>query len=158
MTTAGEEIAALRQLVDANDRRISDLLAEREARYAERYEAALREARSAAEAAATAIAKSDTEVERRFSIANEWRASINDVIATRLSRDEYERAHGALADKIDETNTRVLRIEGRASGIGASVSTMIAVGALIVSVVFGIVNFSRTEPPAPPASAAPNRP
>ena len=158
-----DTLVSLRQLIDDNDRRINDLLAEKEhringlmqerdLRFQQRFEATTTEARVAVQVAKEAVDKAEAGVERRFSIANEWRASINDVITTRLSRDEYLTAHRAMVDKIDAATARLLTIEGRSNGIGASLGVILSVGALLISLIIGSVgmlNYLRDQPKTP---------
>jgi hypothetical protein len=158
-----DTLVSLRQLIDDNDRRINDLLAEKEhringlmqerdLRFQQRVEATTTEARVAAQVAKEAVDKAESGIERRFSIANEWRASINDVITTRLSRDEYLTAHRAMVDKIDAATARLLTIEGRSNGIGVSLGVILSVGALLISLIIGSVgmlNYLRDQPKTP---------
>jgi hypothetical protein len=132
---------SLRQLIDANDRRLNDIMDERDTRYQQRFDATLSEAQKSVAVAKDALDKAEASIERRFNIANEWRGSINDVIGTRLSRDEFLSAHQGLADKIDDTTRRVLTIEGRSSGIGASLSVVASVAALMISLILGGITF-----------------
>jgi cell pole-organizing protein PopZ len=145
-----DTLISLRRLIHDNDRRISDILNERDLRYQQRFEATAGEARVAAATAKNAVDKADRAIEKRFNITNEWRSSINDVISTRLSRDEYQSAHTALTEKLDDVTARILRVEGRSSGIGTSLGVILSVGALLISIIFGtlgIINIARTPPP-----------
>ena len=158
-----DTLVSLRQLIDDNDRRINDLLAEKEhringlmeernLRFQQRFEATTLEARVAAQVAKESVDKAEAGIERRFNIANEWRASINDVITTRLSRDEYLAAHKTVAEKIDAATARILTIEGRSTGIGASLGVILSVGALLISLIFGslgMLNYLRDQPKTP---------
>jgi hypothetical protein len=139
--TEHDTLGSLRQLIEANDRRINDILNERDSRYQQRFEAALAESQKSVAAAKDATDKAEAAIERRFSIANEWRGSINDVIGTRLSREEFQQAQTGVLSKIDDATRRVLTIEGRSSGIGSSLSVVFSAVALLISLIFGTLTF-----------------
>jgi len=57
-----------------------------------------------------------------------------------------------MVDKIDATTARILTIEGRSNGIGASLGVILSVGALLISLIFGSVgmlNYLRDQPKTP---------
>jgi hypothetical protein len=66
---------------------------------------------------------------------NEWRGSINDVITTRLSREEHEASRKPLSDKLDDAIARIGRIEGRGVGMSTIVSSSLTVLALLALLV-----------------------
>jgi hypothetical protein len=147
-----DTLVSLRQLIDDNDRRINDLLAEKEHRINGLMEERDLRFQQRFEATTLSVDKAESGIERRFNIANEWRASINDVITTRLSRDEYLAAHKTMVEKIDAATARILTIEGRSNGIGASLGVILSVGALLISLIFGslgMLNYLRDQPKTP---------
>jgi hypothetical protein len=55
-----------------------------------------------------------------------------------------------MVDKIDATTARILTIEGRSNGIGASLGVILSVGALLISLIFGslgMLNQPKTPQP-----------
>jgi hypothetical protein len=71
---------------------------------------------------------------------NEWRGSINDVITTRLSREEHEASWKPISDKLDDVIARIGKIEGRGVGMSTIVSSSITVLALLAMLAFGILS------------------
>lgn len=149
-----DTIETLRLSIDANDRRMNDILIsrdiifqERDTRYEQRYSAAVQAINLAVESARAAADKAETSVERRFGLTNEWRATTNDVISTRLSRDEYASSHGSLTTKIDDLTARVLMIEGQRGGIGSSITTIMMITSILLALGLGIINLMRNSPP-----------
>jgi hypothetical protein len=71
---------------------------------------------------------------------NEWCGSINDVITTRLSREEHEASWKPISDKLDDVIARIGKIEGRGVGMSTIVSSSITVLALLAMLVFGILS------------------
>ena len=51
---------------------------------------------------------------------NQWRGAVGDLVATRMSRDEYALAHRNLVDKVDAVSSRLDRHEGGSKGVGSS--------------------------------------
>ena len=52
--------------------------------------------------------KAQASTEKRFESVNEFRAQLNDQAATFLPRSEYQVQHGAIVDKVDAENKRML--------------------------------------------------
>jgi hypothetical protein len=71
---------------------------------------------------------------------NEWRGSINDVITTRISRDEHEASRKPLSDKLDDAIARIGKIEGRGVGMSTIISSSLTVLALLALLVFGVLS------------------
>jgi hypothetical protein len=71
---------------------------------------------------------------------NEWRGSINDVITTRLSREEHEASRKPLSDKLDDAIARIGKIEGRGVGMSTIVGSSLTVLALLALLVFGVLS------------------
>jgi hypothetical protein len=70
---------------------------------------------------------------------------------------EYSSAYDALNDKIEEVGGRIKVIEGKSTGIGTSLGVVMAVSALLISLIFGAINFTRStsEMVHPPMLQAP---
>ena len=81
-----------------------------------------------------------TAAEKLADKQNEWRGSINDVITTRLSREEHEASRKPLSDKLDDAIARIGRIEGRGVGMSTIVSSSLTVLALLALLVFGVLS------------------
>jgi hypothetical protein len=71
---------------------------------------------------------------------NEWRGSINDVITTRISREEHEASRKPLSDKLDDAIARIGKIEGRGVGMSTIVGSSLTVLALLAILVFGVLS------------------
>jgi hypothetical protein len=84
--------------------------------------------------------------------ANEWRGALSDLTTRMLTRDEYDRAHHGLIEKIDaqmilvgqrvdSVSGRVLLTEGKSSGISSSLTTILIIVGLLISLLgFGAVH------------------
>ena len=98
-----------------------------------------------------AVEKAETLATDRAKTQNEWRGSLNDVIATRLSREEYLLQHGTLVDKHDALERRhdadllvvrqaLSRIEGRGIGANATMVWLFVGLAAAISVITLIID------------------
>jgi hypothetical protein len=150
-------LESLRLLIEANDRRLSDLMAERDLRYHERHKASRDAVNMALETSKDAITKAETAYEKRFDSNNEWKETFSELSGRMVTRTEYSTAHEAMKDKIEEVGGRVKTIEGKSSGIGASLGVVMGVAALMISLAFGAINFMRSTPEMihPPVLQAP---
>lgn len=103
------------------------LLTEMDLRYQQRFDAqtrALEAALLAAEkavgtaltAAEKAVNKAEFAAEKRFEGVNEFRGQLSDYQAMLLPRNEYNSAHQALVDKINDLSSRVDKTEGTTKG------------------------------------------
>src|SRR6266853_3081824 len=81
-----------------------------------------------------------TAAEKMADKQNEWRGSINDVITTRISREEHEASRKPLSDKLADAIARIGKIEGRGVGMSTIVSSSLTVLALLAMLVFGILS------------------
>ena len=91
-------------------------------------------------AAKEALAESKAAADKVADKQNEWRGSINDVITTRISREEHEAARKPLSDKLDDAIARIGKIEGRGVGMSTIVSSSLTVLALLALLVFGVLS------------------
>ena len=91
-------------------------------------------------AAKEALSEAKAAAEKLADKQNEWRGSINDVITTRISRDEHEASRKPLSDKLDDAIARIGRIEGRGVGMSTIVSSSLTVLALLALLVFGVLS------------------
>jgi vacuolar-type H+-ATPase subunit E/Vma4 len=122
--------------VDAADK---ELLTERDRRYEQQFEA-IREATAAALASAKeAVAKAESANERRFESVNEFRAQLNDMIASLISKDVAEARFKALETMVRDVNDRLNRMKGREDGISVVGAIVVAVPTLIVGVVGALI-------------------
>lgn len=94
-----------------------------------------------------AVEKAERATELRFDSVNEFREQLNDQQRTFLPRLEYEQAHQALINRVNELTTRVSEREARAEG---RVETWPIVFGIIgvIGIVFTIFMafFKRSEP------------
>ena len=147
----------LQLLIDANDRRVNDLMTERDLRDLQRYEASRDALHAALGCAKEAIDKADAAYEKRFDNINQWKQTFSELSGKMVTRMEYSSSYEALKDKIEEASGRIKIIEGKSTGIGASISIVMAVAALLISLMFGAINFARSTPEMvhPPMLQAP---
>lgn len=138
--------AYIERLISEHDRRFTDLMAAKDLRDGQRFDAqqlALRDALAAQEKAVntalmnaqTAVQKAEMAAERRFEAQNEFRAQLGDQARTFLPRLEYDRAHIDLVERVDKLDKRVGDASARRSGLVEGWGYL--VGAL--GVIFAIV-------------------
>ena len=87
-----------------------------------------------------ALSEAKTAAEKLADKQNEWRGSINDVITTRISREEHEASRKPLSDKLDDAIARIGKIEDRGVGMSTIVSSSLTVLALLALLVFGVLS------------------
>jgi len=86
------------------------------------------------------LVEAKTAAEKLADKQNEWRGSINDVITTRMSREEHEASRKPLSDKLDDAIARIGKIEGRGVGMSNIVSSSLTILALLAMLVFGVLS------------------
>ena len=150
-------VETLQLLIEANDRRLNDLMAERDLRHQQRYQASSDALDSALGCAKDAITKAEAAYEKRFDNTNQWKQTFSELSGKMVTRMEYSSAYDALKDKIEDVSGRIKVIEGKSTGIGTSVGVVMAVAALLISLMFGTINFMRSTPEIahPPMFPAP---
>jgi homoserine kinase len=104
------------------------VLAERDIRYQQRFEAQTKAIDAALSSAEKAVTKAETATERRFEGVNEFRQTLSDQAATFISRVEY----AALEKRVTELATKQEKDTSRGEGIG--LSAKFVVGALTAAV------------------------
>ena len=139
-------VETLQLLIEANDRRLNDLMAERDLRHQQRYMASSEALDAALGCAKDAITKAEAAYEKRFDNTNQWKQTFSELSGKMVTRMEYSSAYDALKDKIEEVSGRIKVIEGKSTGIGASLGVVMAVAALLISLMFGAINFTRSTP------------
>ena len=139
-------LETLQLLIDANDRRLNDLMTERDLRDHQRYEASRNALDAALGCAKEAITKAEAAYEKRFDNTNQWKQTFSELSGKMVTRMEYSSASEALKDKIEEVSGRIKVIEGKSTGIGASLGVVMAVAALLISLMIGAINFARSTP------------
>src|SRR6266481_8297137 len=139
-------VETLQLLIGANDRRLNDLMAERDLRHQQRYEASCHALDSALGCAKDAITKAEAAYEKRFDNNNQWKQTFSELSGKMVTRMEYSSAYDALKDKIEEASGRIKVIEGKSTGIGASLGVVMAVAALLISLMIGAINLTRSTP------------
>ena len=95
---------------------------------------------TASTTAKEALAEAKMTADKMADKQNEWRGSINDVITTRISREEHEASRMPLSDKLDDAIARIGKIEGRGVGMSTIVSSSLTVLALLALLVFGVLS------------------
>src|SRR6266403_5036925 len=139
-------LETLQLLIDANDRRLNDLMTERDLRDLLRYESSRDALHAALGCAKEAITKAEAAYEKRFDNTNQWKQTFSELSGKMVTRMEFSSAYDALKDKIEDVGGRIKVIEGKSTGIGTSVGVVMAVAALLISLMFGAINFSRSTP------------
>src|SRR6266480_2021941 len=104
-------LETLQLLIDANDRRLNDLMTERDLRDLQRYEASREALQSALGCAKEAITKAEAAYEKRFDNTNQWKQTFSELSGKMVTRMEYSSAYEALKDKIEEVSGRIKIIE-----------------------------------------------
>ncbi len=111
----------LRDLVDARlaalEKRIDDV--------DDRAKEAIREARSTGQA---------QELRQ-----NEWRGTVNDLASKKAERDVVDTMMSAISDRINALSRTIDGMQGKSTGIGASVSVAISLASLAAVVIFEIL-------------------
>jgi hypothetical protein len=79
----------------------------------DRFEAIERALTTSYTTAKESLIDAKTDAEKVAEKQNEWRGSINDVITTRISREEHEASRRPLSDKLDDAIARIGKIEAR---------------------------------------------
>jgi hypothetical protein len=150
-------LETLQLLIEANDRRLNDLITERDLRYEQRYEASRDTLQASLGSAKEAIAKAEAAYEKRFDTNNEWNQTFSELSSKMVTRTEYSSSHEVVKDKINEVSGRIKVIEGKSTGVGTSLGVVMAVAALLLSLIFGAINFTRSTPEMvhPPVLQAP---
>jgi hypothetical protein len=150
-------LETLQLLIEANDRRLNDLITERDLRYEQRYEASRDALQASLGSAKEAIAKAEAAYEKRFDTNNEWKQTFSELSSKMVTRTEYSSGHEAVKDKINEVSGRIKVIEGKSTFVGTSLGVVMAVAALLLSLIFGAINFTRSTPEMvhPPVLQAP---
>jgi hypothetical protein len=72
-------VETLQLLIEANDRRLNDLMAERDLRHQQRYEASSEALDSALGCAKEAITKAEAAYEKRFDNTNQWKQTFSEL-------------------------------------------------------------------------------
>jgi len=121
-------------------------MAERDLRDHQRYESSRDALNAALGCAKEAITKAEAAYEKRFDNTNQWKQTFSELSGKMVTRMEYSSAYEALKDKIDEVSGRIKVIEGKSTGIGASLGVVLAVAALLISLMFGAISFTRSTP------------
>jgi hypothetical protein len=107
------------------------LLAAKDLRDEQRFEAQSSAIAAALLAAEKAVTKAETATERRFEGVNEFRQTLSDQAATFISRVEFEGQRDGSAERIRELTGRLDKIEGRSTGIGAGWAYLVGAVAVI---------------------------
>ena len=116
------------------------LLAAEANRTDDRFDAIERALTTSYNTAKESLVESKTAAEKLADKQNEWRGSINDVITTRISREEHEASRKPLSDKLDDAIARIGKIEGRGVGMSNIVSSSLTILALLAMLVFGVLS------------------
>lgn len=98
--------------------------------------ASQKEAVQAAMAASEkAISRADTAIEKRLESVNEFRGQQKDLIATLVTRNEYNQGHTALEEKVSDVASRLDKIQGTEKGIGIGWAVFLGTIAVLSSLV-----------------------
>jgi hypothetical protein len=153
-------LRTLRVLVEANDKRVGDLIAANDLRYQQRFlaqsealTAAFLAQKSAVDAALTAadraVIKAETASEKRFDAVNEFRQSLNDQSRLLMPRTECEQALMTLKESMAKLETSVSQRRDITAGVRegskdswATIIAIISLGATILMAFFYVTHWS----------------
>ena len=79
-------LETLQLLIDANDRRLNDLMTERDLRDLQRYEASRDALNAALGCAKEAITKAEAAYEKRFDNTNQWKQTFSELSGKMVTR------------------------------------------------------------------------
>lgn len=126
------------------------LLAEKDTRYQQRYEAQQLGIRDALAAAERANTKAETATEKRFDGVNEFRDQLRDQAATFMPRTETETIVRGLLEKIAAAEVRVTQhdvafstLGGRSAGLGDAWGYVVGAVGLAGAVIAIVLSFAR---------------
>lgn len=140
---------------------INVLLGERDRRYVEAVQSLREEVRTrddylerlaheraaqvqiAFNAAQTASDKADKAYEKRFEGQNEFRAQLSDQAATFMPRKEYDAAHAALVDKVNDMNLRMGQDAAHTTGIKDGWGYVLGAVGMLIGFAGLIIAFTR---------------
>jgi hypothetical protein len=105
-------------------------------------EAAKEAVAAALQGAKEAVTKAEAATEKRFDSVNEFRATLSDLMQTMMPRTEVESSLKSQAEKIDSAVARLDKAEGQRGISASTMTTMIAVAAILVSALLGANVFS----------------
>lgn len=91
------------------------------------------------DAAQIASAKADAAYEKRFEGQNEFRAQLSDQASTFMPRKEYDAAHAALVDKVNDMNLRMGQDVAMRGGGRTEKQDMRATVAFAISAVLAVL-------------------
>lgn len=74
---------------------------------------------------------------------NEWRATVNDISASKISRDEYDIAHQVLVEKISTLAARVDTSGGQHEGSSVTTAWGLAIIMAVIAAIPVIILLSR---------------
>jgi Flp pilus assembly protein TadB len=121
--------------IDTLRQHVTALLAEKDLRDQQRFEAQSSAIAAALLAAEKAVTKAEAANERRFEGVNEFRQTLSDQAATFISRVEFDAQRKAYEDRVRELAARVDKTEGRTGGATALYGYLIAAAAIVVAVI-----------------------
>lgn len=107
---------------------VKALLAEKDKRDSQRFDAQTSAINAALQAAKEAVTKAETATERRFESVNEFRAQLSDQTKTFAS-----------SERVDIITDRLNRMEGHSGGLNDGWKWLLAIAALAVPVVLFIL-------------------
>jgi Fe2+ transport system protein B len=131
---------------DTLNQYVKAMFIEHDLRYQQRFESQEQNLRTAITAQASAVqaalassekavTKAETAAEKRFDSVNEFREQLADQAATFIARREYEVAHAAVVDKLNDMIIRFSALEGHSSGRVDVLGWVIAGASAIVAIV-----------------------
>ena len=70
---------------------------------------------------------------KRVDATNEWRGTVNDVMATRIAREAAESMIHALDEKLATVTSRLDKIEGRMGGISSVWVILLSIAGIMIA-------------------------
>ena len=108
-------VKRLNDLMDAEFKRIDQLIVEKDKQY-QQMNAAQKEA----------VTKAEVAAEKRFDSVNEFRNTLSDQQRNLMPRSEAEVKFGSISKQIDDMTTRLDKTEGKGGGINQAIGWILA--------------------------------
>lgn len=86
--------------------------------------------------------------DKRFDSVNEFRKTLSDQTAGFIPRTEYDAAHDALVDRVNDLNDRINRAEGSTAGVRMSTGVLVSVvtvAVLVIGLIVTVANYAASH-------------
>ena len=142
-----EKISALESKISANDQRYEQRFADSEKAVNAALQAADKAVSAALQSAKEAVNKAEAANDKHFDSVNEFRRTLGDQANGFLTKDSAVARFDGLNEKINEVNSRVLRLEGQDIGRAATIGTGIAIAGVVIALLILLRRSRVSQPP-----------